>query len=169
MIQNIQNIIFDMDGVIADFDGVKNCVEKMHDKGFFYKLKPLHKNIDSTIQTLKRLGFNVLIMSACPNDISKIDKKRWLKKYVPSILESDMNFCYIGENKADLLKSKGVDIKESVLIDDYRKNITQFKELGGYTIKADFHKQIKKNRADEFNIKYNLSEIIPILLQLMDY
>ena len=64
-------------------------------------------------------------------------QSRWIKKYLFNIPIANIIICRIGENKADIIKSKlNIMIDETtVLIDDYTKNLTEWESAGGVGIK----------------------------------
>ena len=80
---------------------------------------------------------NVYIISASPNEQADIDKIEWICKYLPNInLLTNVLICRCGDNKAEYLKSKGLQIdKNSYLLDDYTKNLIEWESAGGVGIK----------------------------------
>lgn len=112
----------DMDGVLADFFGVKweNFATKPN---FFYNLKPIQKNVDALIKLIENKNVSVRILSASPNKNCDQDKLRWLKKYIPQLKRKNIIIMRVGENKADYMKTKN-----GILFDDYNKNIDEWTE-----------------------------------------
>lgn len=114
----------DMDGVLADFFGVENAVERFeNEENFFFNLKPINENI-AVIRGLVEEGASVRILSASPNDRADNDKRKWLDKYMPFIKKKNIIIMRNGQNKADFVKTKGLN----VLFDDYGKNCRQWEE-----------------------------------------
>ena len=102
--------------------------------GFFARLGA-YKGIEH-INDLCKL-YNMYIISASPNANADIDKKHWLAKYLPNMKKQNVVFCRLGENKAHIIYEQ-LDIKidnTCLLLDDYTKNLEQWKELGGIGIK----------------------------------
>lgn len=114
----------DMDGVLADFFGVDNAVERFeNEEDFFYNLKPIIENVEF-IRKLVESGESVRILSASPNKRSDNDKIKWLKKYMPFIKSRNIIIMRNGQNKSEFVKTKGLNI----LFDDYGKNCRQWEE-----------------------------------------
>ena len=115
-------IYVDMDGVIADFNGAKNAVERFeNEEKFFYRLKPLKNNVKFLKKIEKR--FDVTILSKSPNMRTHQDKLKWLKKYgikSPAILipNSMSKNDFVNENEMN------------ILFDDYGKNCREFDKVG---------------------------------------
>lgn len=126
-------IFLDMDGTLARFN-VKNALERFAtEKGFFANLLA-YTNIE-LINEMAKIG-NVYIISASPNKQADIDKMTWLNKYLPALKKSNIVFCRIGENKAEIIKQKiGIDIQGTYLLDDYTPNLIQWEAAGGIGIK----------------------------------
>jgi 5'(3')-deoxyribonucleotidase len=88
-------------------------------------------------QLLQWLGFNVYILSSCPNTpYSRVEKRAWLRKYMPYIDDKHIIFCDIGSNKAEIArKYAGGDLSKSVLVDDYKVNLQEWRLAGGIAMK----------------------------------
>lgn len=129
----MKKIFLDLDGTLARFN-VKNALQRFAiEKGFFAKLLA-YKGIE-TINKMAKAG-NVYVISASPNTQADKDKMQWIQKYLPNLPISNIIFCRIGENKAEVIKKTiGVDIKNTFLLDDYTKNLTEWESAGGVGIK----------------------------------
>ena len=113
-----------MDGVLADFFGVDNAVERFeNEEDFFFNLEPIKENVEF-IRKLVESGESVRILSASPNKRSDNDKIKWLKKYMPFIKSRNIIIMRNGQNKSEFVKTKGLNI----LFDDYGKNCRQWEE-----------------------------------------
>lgn len=124
----IKRIYVDMDGTVANFYKDNNYLEKMFEKGFFLNLEPYE--LAKVINDLCGV-FDITILSACVDTpFCKSEKIEWLKKHMPNVKK--YIFCKVGENKTDFVK----DIENTMLIDDYSKNIYEWEKMGGKTIKA---------------------------------
>lgn len=129
----MRKIFLDMDGTIAKFN-VKNALARFENELDFFARLGAYKGIEK-INEMAKVG-NIYIISASPNDRCDNDKMKWLDKFLPSLPKANIVFCRIGENKAEIIKKKiGVDIKDTLLLDDYTKNLIQWENAGGIGIK----------------------------------
>lgn len=129
----------DMDGVLADFSKEPNAVQRFAtEKGFFQLLEPIKSNVDF-IKKLIANGESVRILSASPTEQADNDKIAWLKKWLPELPKKNIILMRNGQNKADFVKTKGLNI----LFDDYGKNCREWEERPN-------HKAIKVVGAIEY-------------------
>jgi 5'(3')-deoxyribonucleotidase len=142
----MKKIIFvDMDDCIAEFE--KNGgVEKMNEKNFFYNLeiKPFAKQ---SLQLLNEM-YDLHILSLCiDNEYCKDEKMQWLEKHMPFIKKQNIHLIKnIG--KAEYIKNKYGRLNQNmILIDDYKKNLLEWKNENGRPIK--YGKNLKQNRPYE--------------------
>lgn len=148
----IQKIFIDMDGVLADFNrGLSELLnvtpmpqenQPMHwqeemwsaisEYARFYRdLEPVSGAVEGFNQLFSRYGDRVEILTGVPKPNRNVpfatpDKIEWVKKYlspkvkVNAVLRAEkLNFCHG---------------KDFILIDDYKKNIAEWKETGGTAI-----------------------------------
>ena len=130
----MKKIFLDLDGTLARFN-VRNALKRFAtEKDFFANLKA-YKNIEE-VNEMAKTG-NVYIISASPNAQADIDKMKWIEKYLFNIPIANIIICRVGENKAEIIKSKlNIMIDETtVLLDDYTKNLTEWESAGGVGIK----------------------------------
>lgn len=129
----MKKIFLDLDGTLAKFN-VKNALQRFDKEiGFFAKLGA-YKGIEE-INKMAKQG-NVYIISASPNEQADKDKMTWIEKYLNNIPKANRLICRVGENKAEYLKTKGIQIdKNCYLLDDYTKNLTEWETVGGVGIK----------------------------------
>ena len=129
----MKKIFLDLDGTLARFN-VRNALARFEtEKGFFAKLLA-YKGIE-IINEMAKKG-NVYIISASPNTQADIDKMTWIEKYLNNVPMENRLICRCGENKAEYLKNKGIQIdKNCYLLDDYTKNLTEWESAGGVGVK----------------------------------
>lgn len=129
----MKKIFLDLDGTLARFN-VRNALNRFEtEKGFFAKLLA-YKGIE-LINEMAKAG-NVYIISASLNEQADNDKMIWIEKYLNNVPIENRLICRCGENKAEYLKNKGLQIdKNSYLLDDYTKNLVEWESAGGVGIK----------------------------------
>jgi 5'(3')-deoxyribonucleotidase len=145
-------LFLDLDGTLAKFNNKKNALKRFdNEKGFFSSLKP-YKYIETINEIVKSNNVEVYIISATPNEQADNDKMIWIKTYLKQIKQENICFCRLNENKAKVIKDKlNIEIdKECILLDDYTKNLIEWKNLNGIgikrlTSKADNSRKIWKD------------------------
>lgn len=155
--------VLDMDDTLAHFHEQKNALERFAtEKNFFNILKPskMTKFIKLLVKHNELEAKDIFIVSASPNEQADKDKLQWIERHLPEIPKSNIMFTRLGENKAELFINKynlsKEDFKYCMLIDDYTKNLIEWKNSGG----------IAKKYINEYNnttknyLKYNISTIV---------
>ena len=134
------DVYFDMDGCLTRFyddivdDEGTFRLDNMYSPGFFYKLKP-YENVVSAVKLLASIDRDrVHIVSAydVANESVLDQKNAWLDYYLPEICHGQRLFTQIGQPKN--LAVKG-GVRQSLLIDDYNKNLREWREAGGKSAK----------------------------------
>lgn len=148
--QNKPRLFVDMDGTLAEWRPISLKIENDEDRfivlsklneilltpGYYESLKP-NTNLVNAINRLVGT-FDIYILSCAiekegiPNPA--IEKRKWLDKYLPGIDEKHRIFVPDGKNKADYIP-EGIK-RTDYLLDDFTKNLLEFKEAGGEGIKA---------------------------------
>lgn len=129
-----KTIFLDLDGTCARFN-VRNALQRFeNEKGFFANLLA-YKGIEKINELAKRK--KVYIISASPNMYADLDKKAWVKRYLPNVKNSNILLCRNGQNKANFIeKTLKIKIdKNCYLLDDYTKNLNEWENAGGTGIK----------------------------------
>ncbi len=128
-------IFIDMDGVLAKFNHVAS-EEQLYEQRYFANLEPMPTVIDGIKQYIaENPDCQVYILSAYLKDspYALQEKNQWLDKYLPEIDAAYRIFCPCGESKSQYIEHgiKNTDI----LIDDYTKNLLDWKAQGGIGVK----------------------------------
>jgi 5'(3')-deoxyribonucleotidase len=107
---------------------------------------------------LIKKGYNVKILSTSPHDKADKDKMKWLIKHIPEMKMENVIFSRPKNKKIDYITKR--QRKNSILIDDYGKNTTEWVENGGrFAIKLT--EKIKEEKGVYFikNIEETLEMI----------
>ena len=135
-------IYCDMDGVLADFDKVKNAVAIYKTQpNFFYDLEPISENVN-TIKQLIAKNYLVKILSKSPHENADNDKRKWLAKYLPEIKDENIIFARPHETKISFVDE--LEKHFSLLLDDYEKNIQEWRNENGLAFKITKERTIPK-------------------------
>jgi 5'(3')-deoxyribonucleotidase len=125
-------IYCDMDGVLADFDKVKNAVAIYKtEPNFFYNLEPISENVNAIKKLIAR-NYLVKILSKSPHENADNDKRKWLAKYLPEIKTENIIFARPEQTKISFVDE--LEKHFSVLLDDYEKNIQEWRNENGIAI-----------------------------------
>lgn len=135
-------IYCDMDGVLADFNGVFNAVNRYeNEKDFFFNLEPISDNLNAIKQLIKN-GYNVKILSTSPHKSADKDKMKWLAKYLPEMKKENIIFARPKQPKISLVAE--LERQFSLLLDDYQKNIDEWRNENGMAFKITKENTIPK-------------------------
>ncbi len=130
-----ERIFIDMDGVLATFNPVAS-EEELYEKGYFANLEPMYTVVDGIKQYIAaHPGQDIYILSAylTDNPYALQEKNQWLDRHFPEIPPDRRIFCPCGKQKADYIAG-GIRATD-ILIDDYTKNLMEWKQQGGIGIK----------------------------------
>lgn len=131
-------LFVDMDGTLARFHDEVQYLERMWEEGFFLNLKPF----ENMLQAVKHLAeqnndIEVYILSAAidgePPYCCK-QKNQWLDKHLSEIDSFHRIFTRVGVPKSDYIPGE-ID-KNDFLLDDYNKNLEEWLDFGGSSIKC---------------------------------
>lgn len=159
----IRKVAFDMDGVLCDFiaaairEGIYDPdtgafdAEKMHEKddNFWAELPVIVEGfwLYSRLYAFsKKHDLKIFILSHAVNDQARIGKKMWLER---ELRANPMDIILVAK-RAD--KNEFAD-KETLLIDDYDKNVEDFKKAGGNAIV--FHRNNMKQTLEDLRTFLN--------------
>lgn len=125
--------IFDMDGVLAEYqygegDAIINNID-----GAFLNKRPLYSIIDKVIELSKTPYVETYIISSCFSTKHEFEKNTWLNQHLPCIKQENRYYSYCrsftecNEKKISLLK-KIIDQKSPlIIIDDEHEVLRQLK------------------------------------------
>lgn len=128
-------IFVDMDGTLAKWNNVE--FEQLFEEGYYRNLEP-NQELLNEVNSLISQGENVYILSAylTESEYAKKEKQEWVKQYLPELKEEKQIFVPYGTNKAEYLKEHYSPItNEDYLVDDYTKNLLEWKTYGGIGVK----------------------------------
>lgn len=132
-----QAIYIDMDGTLCRFhDTEHQYIEKMWEKGFYKGLKPFEEFVRAVSLLIDRNpNTEFYILSAVLHTeppFAEKEKREWISEHLPQIDDEHIVLVPAGEDKSKYIGS--ID-KSSVLIDDYNKNLREWENAGGLSIK----------------------------------
>lgn len=166
---NKNNIFVDMDGTLAHYNNLEDIggIEAFYREGYFASLKPFK----SFINAVKELNANpdneIFILSAVMPGakFATKEKDEWIEKYLPEIKKENRIFMEVNQNKLDYIP-KGIERK--ILIDDFNKNLEEWKQGGGLAIKFvnnlnDTNKSWKGNRIHYKDNKKITNDVMDII------
>ena len=128
-----QLVLFDMDGVLAEYVAGEERAIIDEVKGVYLNKRPMKSIINIAEDLNKRNNITIGILSSCEYPSQVIEKKEWLKKYASFIAEENIHiivWCdddYARETrrfaKLDKLKNIMCDYDKVFLIEDTHENI----------------------------------------------
>lgn len=132
-----KRIFIDMDGTLCRFHDIEHkYIEQMWEPGFYLNLRPFEEFINAVSLCIDRNpDTEFFILSAVLDTeppFAEAEKREWLHKFLPQITNGHMLFVPAGTDKAALIPDMGADC---VLIDDYNKNLSEWRQSGGTAIK----------------------------------
>ena len=161
-----RRIFVDMDGTLAEWKEIEST-DILYEKGYYENLKP-NEFLLQVIKGLVKKGEDIYILSSFLNDSKYAleEKNNWLDKYLPELSKDKRIFIKYGDNKA-LFAPNGVS-KFDYLIDDYTKNLFEWKDVGGIAIKFLNGINNKSKQWQGLNVKHN-NELYEDLMFILEY
>lgn len=167
--QKQARLFIDVDGVLAKYEKMES-EEALYQKGYAQNLKPQRSVIQAVNTLIDRYPDQCYILSAVADLPAAIEEKTdWVRKHLTHRLQKDhIIFTKYGENKCNAVPG-GVQ-PEDILLDDYTKNLKEFKAAGGIGVKmVNEHNSINGSPWDgqwiyydeRYELQYNkLEEIL---------
>lgn len=144
------SVYFDIDGTLgywyADGRGMTYPEEILDPNNHYFRNIDPHPFMIALTRELQREGCDVCIISAADRNTIN-DKWEWIDEYLPHIPKENICFCPIGADKTEFVKGNA-DI--SVLIDDYPKNLEEWK---GASVKVINNVNSHQEKFPEINCK----------------
>ena len=157
-------IFIDMDGTLAQIYQKQNYLEAMYEKGFFAGLKPYAWV--SALNAYAKTRDDIYILSACVDTpYCEIEKRYWLRTYLPNIPEANYLFCKVGENKAQVvLERLGDKAGYNILVDDYSVNLYEWQMTERNFVAIKFINEVNNKCGNTYRYKIkSLGEFARVL------
>lgn len=133
-----KRLFIDMDGTVAKFHDEVKYLERMFEKGFFKNLAPFENLTDGLKQFSEQYpNVEMFILSACIDGeppYCQSEKHLWCANHLPFTNVAHRIFTKMGKSKADYIP--GGITKDDYLLDDYNKNLEEWQQSGGSSIKC---------------------------------
>ena len=128
-----RRIFVDMDGTLAEWKNVSK-IDELYEEGYYYNLEPNKKLIENLKKMIQK-GEEIYILSSFLNDskYALVEKNRWLDSHLPELKNENRIFVKYGDDKSRYIKGGISDT--DYLLDDYTKNLLEWKASGGVGIK----------------------------------
>ena len=134
----LKRLFVDMDGTLAKFHDEDRYLERMFEKDFFRNLSPF-ENLTQGLNEFSEAypEIEIFILSATVQGeppYCQTEKHAWCDKHLPFIDRKHRIFTPVGKNKTEFIPG-GID-KNDFLYDDYNKNLEEWQQAGGHSIKC---------------------------------
>lgn len=128
-----RRIFIDMDGTLVQWNNVESQ-DVLYEKGYYENLKP-NEDLLMKVKKLIENGEDVYILSSFLHDskYALAEKNIWLDNFLPELSKDKRIFTNYGDDKSIYIV--GGITSNDYLIDDYTKNLNEWKEAGGIGIK----------------------------------
>lgn len=131
-------LFVDMDGTLAKWNNV--AFEQLYEEGYYRNLEPNKRLLSDLKYILQKGTYDVYVLSAYLTDSQYAlkEKKEWLKEHLPELPDEKQLFVPFGESKAEFFKKYNLTpiTATDLLLDDYTKNLLDWKEWGGTGVKC---------------------------------
>ena len=131
-------LFVDMDGTLAKWNNV--AFEQLYEEGYYRNLEPNKRLLNDIKYLLQKGAYDIYVLSAYLTDSKYAlqEKKEWLKEHLPELPEEKQLFVPFGESKAAFFDKNNLTpiTATDILLDDYTKNLLEWKEWGGTGVKC---------------------------------
>lgn len=131
-------LFVDMDGTLAKWNNV--AFEQLYEEGYYRNLEPNKRLLNDIKYILQKGDYDIYVLSAYLTDSKYAlqEKKEWLKEHLPELPEEKQLFVPFGESKAAFFDKNNLTpiTATDILLDDYTKNLLEWKEWGGTGVKC---------------------------------
>ncbi len=124
-------VFFDMDGVLAEY--LQGQESRLWDQYYFRDLPPVTEAIKAAKELQKFCDVYVCSAVLADSKYALQEKKDWCDKFLSFIPRENRIFTVVGKPKSEFIPG-GID-ENSILIDDFSKNLHQWNKDGGPAIK----------------------------------
>jgi len=166
----MKQINFDMDGVMAKWTTDDIPRRKLFTQKFFKELLP-DENVIGAIKYIvrNRPDVEVHVRSAVLHEGVIKAKESWLDKYLPEIKKENRHFNFVWQSKSECLDNT-TNPADFILVDDYTKNLIEWKNKGGVGIKYlnGRNGTHGKWQGDRVNCECNSEDLARTLLELCE-
>jgi len=127
-------LFVDMDGTLNVFATDLSGPEELYEPGYFLNRPPQESVIAAVNELIEKYPSRIYILSAVLPDSSTAlsEKNEYLDKYLPNLPRHQRVFTLCGQRKGDAIASLS---QNDFLLDDYTKNLNEWKKDGGTGIK----------------------------------
>lgn len=162
------SVYFDIDGTLgmwyADGRGLSSLEEIIDPRNHYFRDIEPHPAMIMLAEQLQEQGYDVCILSAADRGTIR-DKMEWIGEHLPFVPQENIFFSPLGADKSEFVKGNA-DI--SVLIDDYPKNLSEWK---GTAIKAintvNSHQDVYPE-IDLTSLERNMTEKLALAQEMVD-
>lgn len=145
-----QLALFDMDGVLAEYVAGEEKDIIAEKPNTYLNKRPIQSVIKVAQELYNMPNIDVGILSSCDYPSQAIEKKKWLKKYLPFIVD-DKIFIIVWSNENYTMETR------------CQAKLEQIKKINGYDdifLIEDTHKNISVTNEVMPNCAHHISEIL---------
>lgn len=121
----MDNLYFDVDGVLANFHEVKDGWKYAKSYNFIRNLKPFIANVALVNALIEKDNNRIYICSLVASETAKQARIEWLKQYIPNLKEDNIILITGSSKKYEYIKTS-----DGTLIDDKESNCRQWTKAG---------------------------------------